>query len=169
MNSPDPITRLSPALQGRYRSEREPGRRGMALVYLVGLIALNACGGRAPALRASGSPSPSAAPVELPLGAGRPEVEGITRTVLTDDASRTVTRVRFAPGAGEVPHTHTFELLVVPLTTGSVDWVLGDRRFSTLAAGDVQLVPAGVTHQLRNPGSEPYEVVAIAVKHIERR
>ena len=135
---------------------------------MVGLIALAACGGEEPELHSPGSPSASA-PVELPLGAGRPDVEGITRTVLSDDEVRTVTRVHFAPGAGEVPHTHPFELLVVPLTTGSIDWVLGDRRVETLTKGDVQFVPAGVTHQLRNPGTEPYEVVAIAIRSLEAR
>ena len=96
----DPITRLNAAREGRYRIEREIGEGGMRyasrLAVMVGLIALTACGGHAPVPRAPGSPSPFAAPVELPLGAGRPEVEGITRTVLSDNAVRTVTRVRFA-------------------------------------------------------------------------
>lgn len=35
--------------------------------------------------------------------------------------------------------------------------------------GHVQFVPAGVSNQLRNPGTEPQEVVAIAVKPIQRR
>jgi quercetin dioxygenase-like cupin family protein len=134
---------------------------------MAGLVALTACGGEAPA--AQESPAATAAPAELPLSAGRPEVEGITRTVLSDDEARTVNRVHFAPGAGEVPHTHAFELMVVPLMSGSVEWTVGDRRVETLAEGDVQFVPPGVTHQLRNPGTEAFEVVAIAIKPVEGR
>ena len=145
---------------------REPLMKAQHAV-LAGLIALTACGGDAPAEQES--PPPTAAPAELPLSAGRPQVEGITRTVLSDDEARTVNRVHFAPGAGEVPHTHAFELLVVPLMSGSVEWIVGDRRVERLAEGDVQFVPPGVTHQLRNPGTEAFEVAAIAVKPVEGR
>ena len=44
------------------------------------------------------------APVpSVPLGQGRPETPGVTRTTLKDDAKSTVIRVHFNPGAAEPP------------------------------------------------------------------
>ena len=47
MDTPDPVTRLNAALEGRYRIEREIGEGGMATVLFVSLSVLlvGACGG----------------------------------------------------------------------------------------------------------------------------
>ena len=60
----------------------------------------------------------SQTPPSQPLGAGRPETPGITRTTLKDDAKSTVTRVHFEPGAAEPPHTHPYDVILVPVITG---------------------------------------------------
>lgn len=103
-------------------------------------------------------------PPSLPLGQGRPEVPGITRTTLKDDAKSTVTRVRFAPGAGEPPHIHPNDVIIVPVTSGPVDVGVGDRTLTSLKAGDVQFVAHDVVHHVKNTGTEPFELIAIALK-----
>ncbi len=100
----------------------------------------------------------------FPLGAGRPEVPGITRTTLKDDAKVTVTRVHFAPGAGEPVHTHPYDIVLVPVIAGPVDWTVADKRVTALSVGDVQFVARDVPHQLRNTGRAPFEMIAIATK-----
>lgn len=100
----------------------------------------------------------------LPLGAGRPEVPGITRTQLRDDAKATVTRVRFEPNAAEPPHTHPYDVLLVPVLSGTLDLMIADRKVTAVAAGDVQFIPKGVTHHLKNVGRMPFELIAVALK-----
>ena len=100
----------------------------------------------------------------LPLGQGRPEVSGITRTTLKDDAKSTVTRVHFKPGAGEPPHTHPYDVILVPVLAATIDFTVGDKKVTAVKAGDVQFVPREVTHQLMNTGKQDFELIAIALK-----
>ena len=112
---------------------------------------------------AGSAQAPPAAP-SLPLGQGRPDTEGITRTTLKDDAKSTVTRVRFAPGATEPPHTHPYDVILVPVTSGPVDVGNGATTLATWKAGEVQFVPKDVTHHVGNRGTVPFELIAIALK-----
>lgn len=105
-------------------------------------------------------PAPS-----LPLGQGRPEVAGITRTTLKDDAKQAVTRVHFASGAAEEPHTHPYDVVIVPVLDGTIDFQIeGKKPVTAVKAGDVQFIPKNTTHHLKNTGTKPFEIIAIAVK-----
>lgn len=100
----------------------------------------------------------------LPLGQGRPDVSGITRTTLKDDAKSTVTRVHFKPGAAEPPHTHPYDVIIVPVVAGTIDFTIGDRKVTAVKPGDVQFIMRDVTHQLTNTGRQDFELIAIALK-----
>jgi quercetin dioxygenase-like cupin family protein len=100
----------------------------------------------------------------VPLGAGRPETEGITRTTLKDDPKATVTRVRLNPNAAEPPHTHPADVVLVPVTAGTIELVIGDRKITSVQPGEVQFVARDVVHSLKNTGKLPFELIAIAVK-----
>ena len=125
-------------------------RRTLSVFALVSIVAVAG---------SAQTPTP-----ELPLGQGRPDTPGITRTTLKDDAKVTVTRVRFEPGASEPLHTHPYDIVLVPVMTGPVNWTVADRHVSRLSAGEVQFVPRDVPHQLKNAGGELYEIIAIAAK-----
>jgi beta-alanine degradation protein BauB len=88
------------------------------------------------------------------------------RTTLVDNATVTVTRLRFAPGSGETVHTHDFPLVIVQLTSGDVvDLQVSDARArGPRTAGLVTFVPAGMEHVVINAGEKPFEMMAVAIK-----
>jgi quercetin dioxygenase-like cupin family protein len=90
---------------------------------------------------------------------------GITRTVLVDNATVLVARLRLAPGAREEPHTHPFSAVVVQIEPGQVDMQLGDTR-STEArpVGFAEFIPREMRHAAANVGPEAFDVVTVAIK-----
>lgn len=98
------------------------------------------------------------------LAGGRPATPGITRTALKDDAKSTVTRVQFAPGAAEVPHTHPYDIIIIPVMDGTVDIEIGNAKISAVKSGDVQFVPRDVVHYVANQGKTEFALIAVAVK-----
>jgi len=92
------------------------------------------------------------------------------RTTVLDNATVTVTRLRFAPGSGETVHTHDFPLVIVQLTSGDVvDLNVGDTRSNgPRVAGLVTFVQAGTEHAVVNAGSTPFELMAVAIKTTRR-
>jgi len=130
--------------------------RILAFVSVVSFVVSSAVGLHA--RRAQAVPS-------VGLGAqGRAETPGITRTTLKDDPKTTVTRVHFNPGALEPPHTHPYDVMIVAVTSGPVDFGIADKTIRDLKAGDVQFVPRDTIHHFGNAGREPFEVIAIAIK-----
>jgi quercetin dioxygenase-like cupin family protein len=109
-------------------------------------------------------PSLVGAQSSFDLAKGRPVTPGITRTTIRDDAKVAVTRVRFAPGAAEMPHTHPYDVMLIPVTSGTVDLEIGDRKITSVRSGDVQFVPHDVTHSLANTGTKAFELIAVGVK-----
>src|SRR5262245_41741895 len=115
------------------------------------------------AIATPGLASPQAPP-SLPLGQGRPQTPGVTRTTLRDDAKSTVTRVQFMPGSKEPPHTHPYDVILVPVLSSPVDAAIGDRKFTSLKPGEVQFVPKDTVHHVGNTGTQMFELIAIALK-----
>ncbi len=98
------------------------------------------------------------------LAGGRPATPGVTRTTIKDDEKVAVARVTFAPGATEVPHTHPYDIMIIPVSSGPVVLLIGDRKITSLQAGEVQFVPRDVTHSLGNAGETLFEIITVAVK-----
>jgi quercetin dioxygenase-like cupin family protein len=103
-------------------------------------------------------------PQSVPLGAGRPDTPGITRTSLKDDAKVGVTRVHFAIDAKEVPHTHPYDIIIIPLEAARVLLAIGDTKITELKQGGAQFVSKGVVHSLANTSGRTLDIVTVAVK-----
>jgi len=108
--------------------------------------------------------SSQAPPPSLPLGQGRPETPGVTRTTLKDDAKSTVIRVHFKPGAAEPPHTHPYDIIIVPVVSANVTVTIGDRKVTSIKSGDVQFVSRDVVHSVANTSGADFELVSVALK-----
>jgi quercetin dioxygenase-like cupin family protein len=95
---------------------------------------------------------------------------GITRTPLIENETVMMARLRMAPGAKEDIHTHPFSAIVVQLGGGEVDMRLGDAHSrERRPAGFVEFIPREVPHAAANVGTEPFELVTIAIKPDRRR
>jgi len=105
------------------------------------------------------------APVpSVPLGQGRPETPGVTRTTLKDDAKSTVIRVHFNVGAAEPPHTHPYDIIIVPVVSANVTITNGSQKLTSVKAGDVQFVARDVVHGVANTSGQEFELVSVAIK-----
>jgi len=109
-------------------------------------------------------PSLVGAQSSVDLAGNRPATPGVTRTTLKDDAKYSVTRVVFAPGAGEVPHTHPYDIMIVPVKSGPAVIMIGDRKTTSVKAGEVQFVPRDVVHSVTNTGTVEFEVITVGIK-----
>jgi len=68
-------------------------------------------------------------------------------------------RVDFAVGAAADRHRHPGEEIIYVLA-GKLEYQLADAAPTTLKAGDVLFVPAGVVHRARNVGDGPASELA---------
>jgi quercetin dioxygenase-like cupin family protein len=90
---------------------------------------------------------------------------GITRTEILNNANVLVARLRMAPGAREELHTHPFSAVVVQIGAGDVDMRLGDARATTRREhAHAEFIGREVPHAAANAGSQPFDVVTIAIK-----
>jgi quercetin dioxygenase-like cupin family protein len=118
-----------------------------AAAYDVVTIALK------PDRRRGGAQPPSEAP------------PGITRTPMLDNAEARVTRVAFSPGAREPVHAHPFDLVLVQLSPGRMEVLLGGKKdVKDYAAGDVVFLPRDVPHAVANVDRAGFELVSVGVK-----
>ena len=94
-------------------------------------------------------------------------VEAVPTVQLEDERVR-VTEWRFAPGAATGYHTHQYDYVVVPMTTGTLRLFEPDgERDAELVTGRPYNRPRGVEHDVIN--ANDYEFVFIEVELLENR
>jgi len=92
------------------------------------------------------------------------------RHILIDNATTTVTRVRFGRDAREAVHSNPFPLVILQLTPGDVDFAIADTRASgPREAGLVTFVAANTPYAVANAGTAPFNLITIALKPYSQR
>ena len=90
---------------------------------------------------------------------------GMTRAVVLENDTTLVARLGYEAGKGETSHTHPFSAVVVQLTAGEVDMLLGtEHSRARREPGTVWFIPANVPHAAINTGTAPCEQIAITIK-----
>lgn len=91
---------------------------------------------------------------------------GAIPTVQIDNEHVTVTEWRFPPGGETGWHRHSMPYVVVPQTTGPLRLETGPDQHVTsqLTAGVSYFRPAGVEHNVVNPGDAEFVFVEIELK-----
>jgi quercetin dioxygenase-like cupin family protein len=76
-----------------------------------------------------------------------------------------VTEWTFAPGAETGQHVHTYDYVVVPLTSGTLRLIeLAGSRDAQLTAGVSYSRPAGVSHNVININAHEFRFLEIELK-----
>jgi quercetin dioxygenase-like cupin family protein len=95
----------------------------------------------------------------------QPAPPGITRSPVLDNADARVTRVEFAAQAREPIHSHPFDLVVVPLTSGRMEVRIGERvETRDYAAGEPMFLPRDIPHAVSNVGQTSTTVFSVGIK-----
>ena len=86
-------------------------------------------------------------------------------SVQVDNDRVVVTEWRFAPGAETTWHRHSYDYVVVPLTTGKLLIDDGkEQRHAELTAGKSYYRPVGVEHNVINANEHEFAFVEIEFK-----
>jgi quercetin dioxygenase-like cupin family protein len=87
-------------------------------------------------------------------------------TVQIDNARTRVTEWRFSPGAATGFHTHEFDYVIVPGTTGALKIIdaQGAETIAQLTAGTSYFRNAGVAHDVINANDHEFVFVEVEFK-----
>ena len=89
-----------------------------------------------------------------------------TPTVHIDNTRTRVTEWRFAPGAATGFHTHEFDYVIMPLTSGRLKIVDADgaETFAEMTAGSPYFRNAGVAHDVINANDHEFVFIEVEYK-----
>jgi quercetin dioxygenase-like cupin family protein len=91
---------------------------------------------------------------------------GANGIIHVDNDEVRVTEWRFATRAATGHHSHAYDYVVVPLTTGLLRAIgAAGETLAELAPGRAYFRKAGVEHDVVNAGDEPMAFVEIELKH----
>src|SRR5215813_7376084 len=104
------------------------------------------------------------APALAQIKGGKTNTEpGITRRLLIDQPTVQTVRTSYAPGARESRGPHPYDVVLVPLNSGSIHLNIPGQPDPAWRPGEAIFIKRGTDHQLVNAGNSAIEFVSVRV------
>lgn len=96
------------------------------------------------------------------VGSRTTSAPGITRRVMVDERTVQVVRSTYQPGAVEPPGPHSFDVVIVPLSPGTMEVTVAGKSIPW-KSGEAFFIGRGVEHRLANDGKTAVDFLSIRV------
>jgi quercetin dioxygenase-like cupin family protein len=87
---------------------------------------------------------------------------GISRRLTIDEKTVQVVRSTYESGAHEPPGPHSFDVVIVPLTEGSMQVEIEGKTVAW-KVGEPIFIPRGIKHSLANEGKTAVDLIGIRI------
>ena len=87
---------------------------------------------------------------------------GVNRRLVIDEKTVQVARSTYESGAHETPGSHSFDVVIVPLSAGNMQVEIGGKTVAW-KVGEPFFIPRGIKHSLANEGKTAVDLISIRI------
>ena len=95
-------------------------------------------------------------------GSRTTSASGISRRLMIDEKTVQVVRSTYESGAHEPPGPHSFDVIIIPLTEGSMRVEIEGKTVAW-KVGEPIFIPRGIKHSLENEGKTAVDLIGIRI------
>jgi quercetin dioxygenase-like cupin family protein len=96
------------------------------------------------------------------VGSRTTSAPGIIRRVMVDERTVQAVRSTYQPGAVEPPGPHSFDVVIVPLSPGTMEVTVAGKSIPW-KSGEAFFIGRGIEHHLANNGRTAVDFMSIRV------
>ena len=96
------------------------------------------------------------------VGSSTTSTREINRRVMVDERTVQVVRSRYQPGAAEPPGYHSFDVVIIPLSPGTMEVTVAGKNIPW-KSGEAFFIGRGVEHHIANKGKTAVDLISIRI------